>query len=240
MNKVEKLKAQMEKKLQQAEMEDRLEGELAKKLSIAPKMVHASDLWGSVASIYFGDEYARGNSGEHLPLSMADTLTVLAALPPVPLVEVRDSCLSHQPLFYRESLPENKRSGSESPICPVLVALEHGQGYGAFAKVQWWSTIAGESVSVSCVVRPLPKRLTYVCHRRGIKGGIVYDSPETSCTAFAPEDERGEPVANLRQRIVWAGGSADYPKRVSYTWDSIRDVSPLVEAEAILRALGKE
>lgn len=123
MSAAEKVKADYAKKLAQAEREDAIRAVLPETYRAGAR-IHVHELYGTVASVSFGDKY------REIKITWADAVALAKALPAVSLTTVRDGCLSFQPTGYVEALPESKKTRweLETPMSPIYLDVEGFQG----------------------------------------------------------------------------------------------------------------
>ncbi len=232
MSKVEKLRQEMAEKMAQAEREDAIAAALDKIGAPKPHMIHLHNLYGSCASLSYGDRYGRDPG-----LTMADVLKLAELFPGVPRVQVRDGCLSFQPKPYVDSLPEEKKNGwaSEMDVCPVLVKMDGAAGCGTSLEIEWYTDLPGVGiVEVSCNFRYPPASVgTYSAKRTKFMGGFKYETPATTINAYHVKDDAGEILAEVQPRITWGSGGPEYPKPVTYFWVDVLETGRTTAAEQI-------
>jgi len=236
MSKVQELLAEHAEKLAAAEREDAIRAALEAAGLPAPRFVHTTSLYGIVATVSYGDAYARYGSEDGLTL--AEALTLAEKLPGVPLVAVRDGCLSFRPLPYVEALTEadKERWDSETQVCPVLAKIE--ALHGPQLRLEWVSDLPGVGlVSVRCGFSSLPPSVaTYNARRKNYMGGFRYESPQTRCAdqCYNVTDEDGEIVAEVQHPIFW-WSSDECPKPVTFFWVDVHTTGRTTAAD-MLRA----
>lgn len=235
--KAQEVREEMAEKLAQAEREDAIRAALDAAGLPAQRFVHLHSLYGTVATVSYGDQYARYGSEDGLTL--AEALKLAEALPGVPLVAVRDGCLSFLPLPYVETLPEKdkERWDSETQVCPVLAKIEGLNG--PRLHLEWTTDLRDVGlVRVVCEFSSLPPTVaSYSARRKNYMGGFRYESPQTRCAdqCYNVTDEAGEIVAEVQHPIFW-WSSDDCPKPVTYFWVDVHTTGRTTAAD-MLRAM---
>ncbi len=234
MNAIDKAKQDAAIAIAKAEREDAITTALSAIGAPAPRMISVNELYGSLASIHYGDRYGRENH-----LTLAECTRLAESLPGVPTVQVRDGCLSHKPKSYVEALPEEKKERweSETDVCPVLLKIDQTAGYSPVYTLEWYAELPGVGiVRVDCDLSSLGQVASYSARRVNNMGGFRYESPVSFVKAVDVEDSTGEIVAQLQPRITWASGSEESPKPVTYFWIDVHTDGKTTTAD-ILRAL---
>lgn len=235
--KAQEVREEMAEKLAQAEREDAIRAALEAAGLPAPRFVHLHNLYGTVASISYGNAYAR--YGSDTGLTLAEALTLAEKLPGVPLVAVRDGCLSFRPLPYVEAMFEadKERWESETQVCPVLAKIE--ALHGPQLRLEWTTDLRDVGlVRVVCEFSSLPPTVaTYSARRKNYMGGFRYESPQVKCAdqCYNVTDEAGEIVAEVQHPIFW-WASDECPKPVTYYWVDVHTTGRTTAAD-MLRAM---
>jgi hypothetical protein len=237
MSKAQEVREEMARKLAEAEREDTIRAALDAAGLPSPRFVHHTTLYGTVATISYGDSYARYNTPG---MTLADALTLAEKLPGVPLVMVRDVCLSFMSAAHVESLPEadKERWASETQVCPVLAKIE--ALHGPQLTLEWTTDLPDVGlVRVTCHFSTLPPTVaTYSARRINYMGGFRYDAPLTRLAdqVYSITDQSGEIVAEVQHPIRWASGGPEYPRPVTYYWVDVHTEGRTTAAD-IIRAM---
>lgn len=190
-------------------------------------------LYGREATIYFEhDFYSYGKKDVKQPdLALLERLA--NDLPAVPLVRVKDGCMSFRTAAHVDAMPEDKKERWEEEIgvAPFLLKLSAFQH--STAEIEWVTVIAGLPVEISFKV-PLTPNIGAVSVRYvEFRGGRRVNKCEASITESLRELRRttadlDENIAGS-DRIKWASGSQDVPNDFTYFWIAYReDVPPTV------------
>lgn len=206
---IEELKAKHAREL--AELELKLEIRAALPDVGMPWQVHVSELYGTVASVSIEYDFYGIRKGEPQP-TLETVRAIGLALPGVPLVKVRDGCLSFKAMPYVEALPEAKKERwqEELEVCPFTVKLSAFQQHTA--EFDWVAKVAERLVRVRVKI-PTPRELArlevqysnYMGGRRvrdcrvliGDKSHVIYRD--------------GNSLAGLESPIRWASGGPETP-----------------------------
>lgn len=243
MTTTEKLRAEFETKLAKAEREDSIV-EAVKDLGLTePRMTCVSELYGTCASLHYGEWYRRYNQTD---LSWETVLALAEKLPGVPITKVRDGCLSFQPTSYVESLPEEKKERwkEETSVCPLLVKVDCLHEYGPRLELNWTANLPSVGlVRVDCEFSHVPQKIgTYSAKRIDYRGGWRYEKATFKLNekldrieAKTPADTL-EHIAEAQLPIHWASGSPQNPGSVSIYWIDIHS-DRLTTTADIVRAM---
>lgn len=221
----EEIKARCAAELARAEKEDRIEESLA---GFEPDRIFVSPLYGRVATVTFGDSYRHDKKA---------TLTLARALaeqfPGVPMVLLRDGCTSFRPLAYQDSLPEDKRRGDESPICPVKAEFEIGRTW-----LEWVSDVPGVGLlEFNIHLAPYAKWASYSAKQQHWRGMTRYkEHGSLRHQVYDVRNAAGVQVAQPGQVINWERGSEQYAGRATLYWEDI-DADHTTTAADIVNAI---
>jgi hypothetical protein len=161
----------------------------------------------------------------------------LPAGPALPVVLVRDGCLSFRLAEHVEALPEEKKErwDSEQQVSPFLLKVEVFQQHTA--EVSWTVRLAG----IVCVIEaklpfsPAFGRLDVQCKDRMGGREVVrceFKPGDALITLFRDQ----EPLAQLERPIKWASGGPQYPSSFTAYWCDLRPDTPPAPAD-LARAL---
>jgi hypothetical protein len=203
--------------------------------------VHHYPLYGHEASVKWAYDFHRYDpEGKKPPQPTLELLARLADdLLPVPLVLVRDGCVSFRTAVHVEAMPEDKKARFDSvvPVAPFTARVSAFQQ--RTLTVEWVTTLAGRPVEVEFVL-PLPESIGHMDVRfSNYMGGRRVCHCRFAPSAALRTLYRGDkPVADLAQPIKWASGSEDVPNDFTLYWDAIdNDVPTAVDlAAALLKA----
>ena len=190
--------------------------------------IHISDLFGAVASVEIKHDFFSWSKQRP---NFRTVLKASQALPPEPLVKVKNACLSFRPLEHVESLPESRKQHwrEETEIVPFLVEFDCFQH--DTVRFFWYARI--EKVGLV--------RVGITLHNSPGKPGLgrlyaEYDGRRVDRMVFKPSpdtarifDSEGCPVAERQPPIKWASMSTEYPDRYSlYFLDLSPDSRPKI------------
>jgi hypothetical protein len=203
-----------------------------------PWRVHVSELYGTVASASIEYDFFGTRRDQAQPT--LETVTAAGmALPGVPLVLVRDGCLSFRPLPHVEAVPEEKKERwkEELQVCPFVVRLSAFQRHTA--EFDWVARLSlenhGESLVRVRIRIPTPPELgrLNVSYSDYMGGRRVKDCRLSIGEAAHVIYRDGNSLAGLESPIRWASGSAETPNDFTLYWvaygDELVNVSDLVE-----------
>jgi hypothetical protein len=160
--------------------------------------------------------------------------------PALPVVLVRDGCLSFRLAEHVEALPEEKKERweSEQPVSPFLVKLSAFQH--RTAEISWTVRLAGLACEVEVVLPRLDDfgKLDLVM-RNKMGGRIVERCAFNPAERLITLDRDGEPLAEMQSPIKWARGSEDTPNDLTLYWVDLRDDRPAAPADLARALLAK-
>jgi len=203
MTTVEELKKKHAEELAKAEREDALLKTLENMGAPQPSMVFQHSLYGSEGSIVYGNTFA--GYYDKSPFTLQDALEVAEALPPIPLVYVKDGCVSIRSREHVDSIPEEKKEQWQQEEDIGAVKIE-ADGFGV--NVKWETRIGDDRWSVCCEFPPHKFRTLHAkAHRVKYRGGFRYDHktvsvPDTFTPVYA-EDE-ATPLGEARPVRFWS------------------------------------
>jgi hypothetical protein len=144
--------------------------------------------------------------------------------PALPLVQVRDGCLSFRLAEHVNALPEEKKGrwDSETPLSPFLVKLSAFQH--RTAEISWTVRLAGLACELEVVLPRLDEFGKLDLVMRNKMGGrvverCVFHPGERVTTLYRDE----EPLAQMESPIRWARGAEDTPNDFTLFWVNLRD-----------------
>jgi hypothetical protein len=200
--------------------------------------LHAYPLYGHEASFKWAyDFYRYDPEGKKAPQPDLELLAKLGMdLPPVPLVLVRDGCVSFGTVAHVDGLAAEKKDRLDSvvPIAPFTARVSAFQQ--RTLTVKWVTTLAGRPVEVEFVV-PLPTSaghldIRFSNHMGGRRVSVCQFTPNATLHTLYRGDR---PVADLAQPIKWASGSEDVPNDFTLYWDATdKDVPTAADLAAVL------
>jgi hypothetical protein len=160
--------------------------------------------------------------------------------PALPLVLVRDGCLSFRPAEHVNALPEEKKGrwDSETPVSPFLVKLSAFQH--RTAEISWTVRLAGLACEVEVVLPRLDEFGKLDLIMRNKLGGRVVERcvfhPTERLTTLHRDEE---PLAQMESPIRWARGSEDTPNDFTLYWVNLREDRPAQPADLARALLAK-
>lgn len=199
--------------------------------------VHFHSLYGMDCSVNIDhDFYSYSKEAKQPDLALVARLG--ADLPPLPLVMVRDSCLSFRSKEHVEGLPEESKARweSETDVCPFLVKISGFQQ--RTAEFSWLTRIAGMVAEVELKL-PLPAKLGKLdIVMKDIKGGRVVErcnfSPSPDLDPIFHDEE---PLGQLERPIRWGRGSNDTPNDFTLYWIPLRDDKQATIADLVAQLI---
>jgi hypothetical protein len=187
------------------------------------------------------DFYRYDPEGKKPPQPDLELLARLADdLLPVPLVLVRDGCVSFRTAAHVDGLTVEKKDRLDSivPIAPFTARLSAFQR--RTLTVEWVTTLTGRPIEVE-VVLPLPQSagnldMRFSNYMGGRRVSVCQFTPNAVLQTLYRADR---PVADLAQPIKWASGSEDVPNDFTLYWDAIDNDVPTAAdlAAALLKGL---
>jgi hypothetical protein len=232
------VRAEYEQKLAEAEKEDSLHDALNLRNIIQPRFAHVSELYGSVASLHFGNEYSQES------VSVQNALSIIQVLSPIAVTLVRDCSCSFRPTEIVNSISKKDKEKwkSEDSVCSVWfdikwLQLSNSVSHTPCLIANWFANIENIGIVRVHVYLGHPVKIDDVqAHREEYKGGFRYEN-----TRFSPAEKMrriytatGECVANIPNHILWGRGSDQVPNDITIYYDRINTVDPKVVGEAIL------
>lgn len=237
----DKVRAEFADKLAQAEKEDQINSVLAASNIPTPRHTHVYALYGTTASVYYGDKFRQNSS-----LSPQESLEILRALPPISASTVRDSTLSFQPTKYVFS-KENKKQEIKEISCVwfTIVWIQFSQDYISHSPVlmvNWFSEIPDVGIIKVEVCLDNPNRLGNVhVSRNEISGGVRYENTKLSVNdkmrTIRSYKDKQVIVASIPNHILWGRGSNQVPNDITIYYDALIKPDLLLVGESILTAL---
>lgn len=206
-------------------------------VGLVPRVHAGVGCYGDVARIQYGDSYS------HSPMPMLEQALALAeALPGVPLVQVRDGCLSHQTRHYYDALPEAKRDRvqSELDVCPWL--CQWSPWPNGHLALEWHAALASVGqVSVRVLLaRQCPTWFgTYSARRVDYRGGYRWENCQLALNtgAIGLVFRDGEPLAEVQTPIRWAAGGPEYQNNFTAYWINYRNDRPCLLADFLRQVM---
>lgn len=204
MSAVEKIKSEFAAKLAAAEKEDAITAVIP-----AGGRVHVHELYGTVASVRYGDPYTTDNR-----VTWAGAMAIVDALPPVECRLIKDGCTSFRTAAYVDGLPEEKKARweEENAASPIQLNIDKG-----LLEIEYVGATSAGLVRVSIHMGYLPQGIGKAEAKRvKCHGGFRYEP-----TRFVAADGlhtvmfHGEPIAQLEGPIRWASGGPEYPNRLT-------------------------
>jgi hypothetical protein len=187
-------------------------------------------LYGRECSIKWEHDYYRYDpEGKKPPQPDLPFLAQLAEAlgPALPVVLVRDGCLSFRLAEHVEALPEEEKErwDSEQQVSPFLLKVEVYQQHTA--EVSWTVRLAGIAceIEVKLPFSPAFGRLD-VQYKDRMGGREVVRCEFKPADALTTLFRDQEPLAQLERPIKWASGGPQYPNSFTAHWCDLRPDTP--------------
>lgn len=195
---IEKLRAAHAEKARKNALEITIREEMGRR-GLSPRMVHVATvpLYGSVASVMFGDEYKAGGSD----VTAGELAEIERALPPGGAKYSKGACLSIEPARWESE------NANQFPISPVWFEVSE---LGIEAK--WYADLPGIGlvrVAVHLSRRALPLA-SPSCRRVDYMGGWRFEQKRLNPAGWCRQivDENGAVLAE-RGEIQWWSSETD-------------------------------
>lgn len=200
------------------------------------KFYTGSRLYKSVASLYIEHDFYDYNNKKPQP-TLETIIEASKHLKPISMTKCQDSCLSFQPTWIVDKMPEEKKKNwrEETIVSPFIVEYDVFQN--PQFTVKWFAELEGVGqVFVKIMIRlerefgilyPIYEETKSERLSNTLIRTMHFDPPKEFITIF---DEDEDPVGEMQSPITWASGSNTTPNRKLLYWiDLYLDRSPTIE-----------
>lgn len=222
------LKAKYEKELAELERSELIASKLPSIGGVEPR-VHIYNLYGTVASVVYGDVYNRSA----VPMSWGDVLSLAEQLPAEPKHYVKiQACVTTMPSEFLSSVdmpPYDTESSCK--IAPVTVDWVWADYMSSCMQVEWYTKIEGVGL-VEIQVRIVSYRIhptigTCTIKRSEYVGG--YSAKRTGASCWS--------ILGTGKTINYAGGSPTDPGQTVFYWaNPVEGASPAMLAKLCIES----
>lgn len=179
---------------------------------INPSRIHVHRLYGSVASIHFGDSFV-GYGKPDNRYTVQEVAGLLDIFPPVKIWNIKNGCTAMRPdwdVKDKDILPDKDARDHWGVMLDIEPGFNSG---GPKQSVKWFTERNGVRFSIECILKPE--------HYPASVDIKTQKSQDETWVERTEIQSRGS--FWLDQRIKWSPGSHQYANKFTVYWLSIDD-----------------